>query len=154
MVHGFFNRRTADRKNGGPRYGLHGQRDRGRTHRRANRVPVVREEDPSRQVERIERPRPVEGARQQGEVRLGESLSPFEEAHGDEEIGKEGTPEFRHRDRIWHGGDGGERKDADRKSGGPRYPLENTSPPEADVSVAVLCRRGMIEADGSLKLVS
>ena len=85
--------------------------------------PLVREEDPSRQVERIERPRPVEGARQQGEVRLGESLSPFEEAHGDEEIGKEGTPEFRHRDRIRHGGDGGQGKDADRKSGGPRYPL-------------------------------
>jgi len=53
VVRGFFKRRTADRKNGGPRYGLHGQRDRGRMQRRANRVPVVREEDPSRQVERM-----------------------------------------------------------------------------------------------------
>jgi len=71
----------------------------------------------------MERPDPVEGARQQREVRLGESLSSFEEAHDDEEIGKERTPEFRHRDRIRHGGDGGQGKDADRKSGGPRYPL-------------------------------
>jgi len=66
-------------------------------HRRANAVSVVREEDPSRQVERMQRPCPVEGARQHGAVRLGESLSPFEKAHGDEEIpiGKEATPEFR-----------------------------------------------------------
>jgi len=41
-------------------------------------------------------PGPVEDTRQQGDVRLGESLSPFEEAHSDEEIpiGKEGTPEL------------------------------------------------------------
>jgi hypothetical protein len=68
----------------------------------------------------MERPRPVEGARQQGEVTHGEFLSPFEEAHGDEEIGMEGASEFRHRDRIRHGGDAGQRKDPDRKSGGPR----------------------------------
>jgi len=58
--------------------------------------PLVTEEDPSRQVERMQPPGPVEDTRQQGDVRLGESLSPFEEAHSDEEIpiGKEGTPEL------------------------------------------------------------
>jgi len=95
-------------------------------HRRANAVPVVREEDPSRQVERMERPSPVEGARQQGEVRLGEFLSPPEQAHDDKEIsmGKKRTPEFRHRDRIRHGSDHRYGKDADRKIGGPRYLLK------------------------------
>jgi hypothetical protein len=37
----------------------------------------------------------VEGSRQQSEIRLGEFLSPPEQAHGDKEIGKERTPEFR-----------------------------------------------------------
>ena len=70
-------------------------------------------------------PRSVEGSRQQGEVRLGEFLSPPEQAHGDKEIsiGKKRTPEFRHRDRIRHGGDDSDGKDADRKCVGPRYEL-------------------------------
>ena len=39
----------------------------------------------------------VEGSRQQGEIRLGEFLSPPEQAHDDKEIsmGKKRTPEFR-----------------------------------------------------------
>jgi hypothetical protein len=44
---------------------------------------------------RVQYPRSVEGPRQQGEVRLGEFLSPPEQAHGDKEIGKKRTPEFR-----------------------------------------------------------
>jgi len=73
----------------------------------------------------VQCPRSVEGSRQQGEVRLGEFLSPPEQAHADEEIsiGKKRTPEFRHRDRIRRGGDDGDGKDADRKTGGPRYLL-------------------------------
>ena len=65
--------------------------------------------------------RSVEGSRQGGEVRLGELLSPPEEAHGDKEIGKKRTPEVRHRHTIRRGGDDGHGRDADRKTGGPRY---------------------------------
>ena len=74
-------------------------------------------------------PRSVEGSRQQGEIRLGEFLSPPEQAHDDKEIsiGKKRTPEFRHRDRIRHGGDNNYGKDADRKIGGPRYLLPPVS---------------------------
>jgi hypothetical protein len=92
-------------------------------HRRANAVPVVGEKDPSCQVKRVQCPRSVEGSRQQGEIRLGEFLSPPEQAHDDKEIsiGKKRTPEFRHRDRIRHGGDDSYGKDADRETGGPRY---------------------------------
>jgi hypothetical protein len=45
----------------------------------------------------VQCPRSVEGSRQQGEVRLGEFLSPPEQAHDDKEIsiGKKRTPEFR-----------------------------------------------------------
>ena len=66
----------------------------------------------------MQRPRPVEGARQQGEVRLGESVSPFEEAHRDEEIEKDTATLTRHYTitvcNIVAG------KDADRKGDGPR----------------------------------
>jgi hypothetical protein len=51
----------------------------------------------------------------------GELLSPPEQAHGEREIGTKRTPEFRRRNRIQHGGDGGYGKDADRRTGGPRY---------------------------------
>jgi len=37
----------------------------------------------------------VEGSRQPGEIRLGEFLSPPEQAHDDKEIGKKRTPELR-----------------------------------------------------------
>jgi len=86
---------------------------------------VFGEKDPSCQVKRVQCPRSVEGSRQQGEIRLGEFLSPREQAHDDKEIsiGKKRTPEFRHRDRIRHGGDNNYGKDADRKIGGPRYLL-------------------------------
>ena len=94
-------------------------------HRRANAVPVVGEKDPSCQVKRVQCPRSLEGSRQRGEIRVGEFLSPPEQVHGDKEvsIGKKRTPEFRHRDRIRHGGDNSYGKDADRKIGGPRYLL-------------------------------
>jgi hypothetical protein len=74
----------------------------------------------------VQCPRSVEGSRQQGEIRLGEFLSPPEQAHSDKEIsiGKKRTPEFRHRDRIRHGGDNGYGKDADRKTGVPPYTLQ------------------------------
>ena len=71
-------------------------------------------------------------ARASREVRLGEFLSPPEQAHGDKETGEKRTPEpgtvwywaeFRHRDRMRHGGDNGYGKDANRKIGGPRYLL-------------------------------
>ena len=65
----------------------------------------------------------IEGSRQQGEIRLGEFLSPPGQAHDDKENGKKSTPEFRHRDRIRHGGDDSYGKDADRKGGGSRYLL-------------------------------
>jgi len=71
----------------------------------------------------VQCPRSVEGSRQQGEIRLGEFLSLPEQAHDDKEIGKKRTAQFRHRDRIRHGGDDGHGKDADRKTGGPRYLL-------------------------------
>jgi hypothetical protein len=57
----------------------------------------------------------------QGEIRLGELLSPPERAHGGKGSGKKRTPEFRHRDRIPRRGNNGYGKDADRKIGGPRY---------------------------------
>ena len=88
----------------------------------------VGEKDPSREVKRVQCPRSVEGSRQQGEIRLGESLSPPEQAHGDKEIGKKRTPEFRHRDRIRHGYDDSYGRDADRKIGGPRYLLASSHP--------------------------
>jgi hypothetical protein len=73
--------------------------------------------------------RSVEGSRQQGEIRLGEFLSPPEQPHDDKEIsiGKKKTPEprtrwyraeLRHRARIRHGGDNSYGKDAGRKIGG------------------------------------
>jgi hypothetical protein len=73
----------------------------------------------------VQRPRSVEGARQPGEIRLGEFLSPPEQAHDDKEIsiGKKRTSEFRHRERTRHGGDNSYGKDADRKIGSPRYLL-------------------------------
>jgi len=45
----------------------------------------------------VQCPRSVEGSRQQGEVRLGEFLSPPEQTHDDKEIsmGKKKTAEFR-----------------------------------------------------------
>jgi hypothetical protein len=46
----------------------------------------IGEKDPSRQVKRVPCPRSVEGSRQQGEIRLGEFLSPPEQAHDDKEI--------------------------------------------------------------------
>ena len=49
-------------------------------------MPVVGEKGPSCQVKRVQCPRSVEGSRQQGEIRLGESLSPPEQAHDDKEI--------------------------------------------------------------------
>ena len=98
-----------------------------RIHRRANTVPVVGEKDPSGQAKRVQCPRSVEGSRQQGEVRLGEFLSPPEQAHDDKESGKKRTPEFRHRERIRHGGNNRYGEDADRKIGGPRYLLSVTS---------------------------
>ena len=86
----------------------------------ANAVPVVGEKDPSCQVKRVQRPCSVEASRQQGEIRLGEFLSPPEQAHDDKEIsiGKKRTPEFRHRHSIRHGGDNRYGEDADRKGGG------------------------------------
>jgi hypothetical protein len=49
-------------------------------------MPIVGEKNPSRQVKRVQRPRSVEGPRQQGEIRLGEFLSPPEQTHDDKEI--------------------------------------------------------------------
>ena len=58
--------------------------------------PLVGEKDPSYQVKRVQCPRSVEGSRQQGEIRLGEFLSPPEQAHDDKEIslGKKRMPSF------------------------------------------------------------
>jgi hypothetical protein len=75
----------------------------------------------------VQGPRSVEGSRQQGEISLGEFLSPPEQAQDDKEIsiGKKRTPESRHRDGTRHGGDSSYGKDADRKIGGPRYLLRS-----------------------------
>jgi hypothetical protein len=43
---------------------------------------------------------PVEGSCQQGEIRLGEFLSPPEHAGGDPQSGKKSMPEFPQRDRV------------------------------------------------------
>jgi hypothetical protein len=52
-------------------------------------------------------------------------LSPPELAHGDKEIGKKRTPEFRRGDRIRHGGGDGYEKGADpARRDGPRYLLK------------------------------
>jgi hypothetical protein len=61
----------------------------------------------------------AEGSCQQREIRLGELLSPPEQVHRDKEISiaKKRTPEFRHRDRIQHGGDDGYGREADRNTG-------------------------------------
>ena len=69
--------------------------------------------------------RSVEGSRQQRKVGLRELLSPPKQAHGDGEtsVGKKRTPELRHRDRTQHAGNDGYGKDADRKTGRPRYLL-------------------------------
>jgi hypothetical protein len=104
--------KDADRETGGPRYLLHGQRNRYWIHRCANAVPRrggVGKEHPSRQVKGVQRPRSVEGSRQRSEIRLGELLPPPEQAHGDKEmsIGKKRTPEFRHRDITQRAGDDG-----------------------------------------------
>jgi hypothetical protein len=82
----------------------------------------------------VQCPGPVEGLCRQGEIRLGEFLSPPEQAHGDKEIGKKSTPEpgtvrywaepptrwyradFRHRGRIRHGADRSYARDAQRPS--------------------------------------
>ena len=76
-------------------------------------------------VDRNTHVRSVGGSCQQGGIRLGELLSPPEQAHGDKEtlIGKKRTRAFRERDRIRHGGDNSCGKGADRKIGGPRYLL-------------------------------
>jgi hypothetical protein len=44
---------------------------------------VAGEKDPSRQAKRAQCPRSVEGSRQEGEIRLGEFLSPPEQARDD-----------------------------------------------------------------------
>jgi hypothetical protein len=84
-------------------------------------MPVIGKEDPSRREGRVLCRRSVEGSRQPGEIRLGEFLSPPEQAHDDKESGKKRTPEFRHRERIRQGSGDRQGKDADRKIGGPRY---------------------------------
>jgi hypothetical protein len=68
-------------------------------------VLVAGEKGASCQIKRVQCPRSARGSRQQGEIRLGEFLSPPEQVHGDKEvsIGKKRAPEFRHRDRIRHG---------------------------------------------------
>ncbi len=84
---------------------------------------------PSGQVKRVQHPRSVEGLREQAEIRLGEFLPPLVQAHDDKEITieKKRTPEFRHRDRMGHGGDDSYGKDADCKIGGPHYLLYRTA---------------------------
>jgi len=99
-------------------------------HWRANVVARrgwVGEKDPSGQMKRVRCSHSVEGSHQPGEIRLGEFLSPAEQAHDDKErsIGKKRTPEFRHRDRIRHSGDHNYGKDADREIGGPHYLLRH-----------------------------
>jgi hypothetical protein len=60
-----------------------------------------------RAPEGVQCPRPVEGSRQEGEVRLGEFLSPPEQAHGDKGSGEKRPPGFRDCGGIRQGGDGG-----------------------------------------------
>jgi hypothetical protein len=78
----------------------------------------------------------AEGSRQQGEVRLGEFLSPPEQAHGGKESGKKRTPEFRPRDRMRHGGDNGKRRGLAAASG-PRYLLPFYGSESCHVTVQV-----------------
>ena len=90
-------------------------------------MPVVGEENPSRQVKSVQGPRSIEGSRQKGEIRSSQFLSSPQQAHDDKEvsIGEKRAPELRHRDRIRQGGDNSYGKDADRKTGGPRYTEKN-----------------------------
>jgi len=107
-------------------------------------VPVVGEKDPSGEVKRVQCPRPVEGSRHEGEIRLSELLSSPQQAHDDQEtsIGKKSTPEFRHRDRIRHGGDNSYGKDADRRVGGPRYLLSTETVNDARLAVRLVSQDG------------
>jgi len=105
---------------------------------------VVGEKGPKLSGKKGAVPRSVEGSLQQGEIRRGEFLSPPEQAHDDKEVsfGKKRTPEFRHRDRIRHGGDNGYGKDADRKTGGPRY--ARYSPFTIHHSLFIILREGLL----------
>jgi len=60
----------------------------------------------------------IQRQKPQGRKGGDSALSPPQQAHGDKEIsvGRKGTPEFPHRDRIQHGGDDGYGKDAARKT--------------------------------------
>jgi len=88
-----------------------------------------------------------EGSCQQSEVRLGESLSPPEQAHGDKQSGKEGRPESRPRERMQHGGDDGYGKDADPplRLAGPRYLLfRSASAPCVSMNARLAVRIGFL----------
>ena len=55
---------------------LDGQRNRQGITGRADAMPMIGEKDPGREIERVERPCPMEGTRQEDEIRLGEFSAP------------------------------------------------------------------------------
>jgi hypothetical protein len=97
--------KDADRKIGGPRYALAPENRPTRViPAKAGIHPLPRDLDPrlrgGDEVIFMSSDGPqahgnsVEGSRQQGEIRLGEFVSPPEQAHDDKESGKKRTPEF------------------------------------------------------------
>ncbi len=102
---------------------LDGQRNRHGIDWGADAMPMIREKHPGREVERVQRPCPMEGACQEDEIRLGEFSAPWEQAYGDEKVSvrKKRATQFRHGDTIRHRERDCEGRDADRKTGGPRY---------------------------------
>jgi hypothetical protein len=109
---------------------LDGQRNRQGKKGRADGVPMIGEQDPGREIERVERLCPMEGTRQEDEIRLGEFSAPWEQAYGDEKVSvrKKGATQFRHGDTIRHRKPDCEGRAADRKNGGPRYPASEEVP--------------------------
>jgi len=97
-------------------------------------MPVIGKEDPRCQIKWVQRPRSVERARQQSEISFDQFCAAFQQAHSNEEIPirKKRTPE---------------RRDADRKTGGPRYLLWTGSVHKGATAAAV---EGMITAPGDL----
>ena len=116
---------TVDGHHGALFGGFDDQRNRHRILRRADGVPVIGKKHPGCQIEWMPPPRPVKGSRQQPEVGVGQLQAPPEQADRDEEIsvGKEGATQPRHSDTIRHREDDCQRRTADRKNGGLRYPL-------------------------------
>ena len=99
-------------------HALNDLRDCRRVARRDDAMPVVGEENPGRQIERVPRAGTVESAGQQPEASLNQLCTPRKQAPGDEEIPvrQKWTPQLRHGRRIPNRGADGHRKERTAKA--------------------------------------